>query len=143
MHEENKLKHIMHLVCHGLEIVCAVLMVVGIVLAVIGLLRDTELFHGLISGSGEEFMEYIERVLTIVVGIEFLEMLCQPTSENVIEILVILMARHMIVHETTPMQDLVTCVSIAILFILRRWLKASEQSPNGFALPWKKGGEKE
>ena len=140
MHEEDKLKHIMHKVCHWLELICAALMVVGIVLAVIGLLRETELFHGLITGGGE-FMEYIERVLTIVVGIEFLEMLCQPTSENVIEILVILMARHMIVHETTPVQDLVTCVAIAILFILRRWLKASEQSPSGFALPWKKDKE--
>ena len=56
---------------------------------------------------------------TIVIAIEFLQMLSKPDTDNVIEIILFLVARHMIVGETTPMENLISIVGITILIILR------------------------
>ena len=114
----------------------------GHALSIGGLLRDGSAFRRLLLGE-VPFIEYIERVFAIVIGIEFLEMLCMPSSDNVIQTLIFLVARHMIVSETTPVQDLISIVSIALLFILRSWLRASKSASGGFALPWRKGEGKE
>ena len=142
MRDWNRLKHILHGICRVLELVCAALMVAGILLSIVGMLRDGSMFRRLLWGEGP-FIEYIERVFAIVIGIEFLEMLFKPSSDNVIQTLIFLVARHMIVNETTPVQDLISIVSIAILFILRRWLRASKSEPGGFALFWRKKEGKE
>ena len=61
----------------------------------------------------------------LVIGIEFLGMLCRPSSENVIEVLIFLVARHMIVGDTTPYQDFVSVISVALLCVVRRYLRVS------------------
>ena len=63
----------------------------------------------------------------LVIGIEFLEMLCRPSSENVIEVLIFLVARHMIVGDTTPYQDFVSVISVALLCVVRRYLRITEE----------------
>ena len=116
-------KKILHIVCDVLELIAAALMIIGIVLAVIGLINDGELFRNLLSGD-HAFMVYVERVFAIVIGVEFLEMLCKPTPDKIIQTLIFLVARHMIVGETTPVQDFVSIASIVVLFLLKRWLQA-------------------
>lgn len=130
------LKKALHTVCHVFELLCALLLVVSIALSIVGLVRDGELYRGLVTGDGH-LLEFLERVLAIVIGIEFLEMLCTPSSENVIEILIFLVARHMIVRESTPLENLAAIVSIALLYVLRRWLAASKADPAGFFVPWR------
>lgn len=68
------------------------------------------------------FMEYLDAVFNVVIGIEFLKMLCKPSSANIIEVLIFLIARHMIVQTTTPLEDLLSVVSIGILFFFRRFM---------------------
>ena len=125
-------KGILHHICHILDLVVAALMVVGLALAVVNIVTDVNLFKGILS-SEHAFKEYIERVFTVVIGIEFLEMLCTPTSDSVIQTLIFLVARHMIVGETTPVQDLISIFSIVLLVILRRWLHASREDATGIA----------
>ena len=68
------------------------------------------------------FLEYLDAVFNVVIGIEFLKMLCKPSSANIIEVLIFLIARHMIVQTTTPLEDLLSVVSIGILFFFRRFM---------------------
>lgn len=138
------LKKGLHIVCHVFELLCALLLVVGIALSIIGMVRNGEEYLGLFNGNGH-LVEFLEQVLVIVIGIEFLEMLCTPGSENVIEILIFLVARHMIVRESTPFEALASVVSIALLYVLRCWLAASKADPSGFFLPGRrrKDAEKE
>ena len=67
-------------------------------------------------------MEYLDAAFNVVIGIEFLKMLCKPSSANIIEVLIFLIARHMIVQTTTPLEDLLSVVSIGILFFFRRFM---------------------
>lgn len=131
MLENEKFKRLVQRICGLLELVAAALVLVGILLAIISLLRNGALFRELLSDTGA-LKHYLEQIFTIVIGIEFLQMLCRPNSDNVIEILIFLVARHMIVGDTAPAQDFVSVISIALLCILRRWLRITK---NGQGAP--------
>lgn len=64
----------------------------------------------------EELNHLLEEIFSVVIAVEFLKMLLQPTSQTVIEVLIFLIARHMIVKETGAVQDLLSVISICILF---------------------------
>ena len=107
-----------------LEFIVAVLTLIGILLSVFSLVRDAGIFQQLLTDTSV-FKDYLEQIFLLVIGIEFLVMLCRPNSENVIEILIFLVARHMIVGDTTPYEDFVSVVSVVILCIVRRYLRIS------------------
>ena len=107
-----------------LEFIVAVLTLIGILLSVFSLVRDAGIFKQLLTDTSV-FKDYLEQIFLLVIGIEFLVMLCRPNSENVIEILILLVARHMIVGDTTPYEDFVAVVSVVILWIVRRYLRIS------------------
>lgn len=93
----------------------------GIVVAVITLWP--ELLHYWNNRMSEgAFLKYLDAVFNVVIGIEFMKMLCRPNSANIIEVLIFLIARHMIVQTTTPQQDLLSVLSIGILFFFRRFM---------------------
>ena len=130
------LKYIQH-ACHALELVAALLVLVGIVLALVSLLRDISLFRALASET-DAFAEYLEKIFTVVIGIEFLQMLCRPDSEYVLEILIFLVARHMIIGHTTPFEDFISVISVILLCIVRRYLRIMKQQGNQSFLLWRK-----
>lgn len=119
---EKVLKYIQR-VCEAFELLAAALVLIGIALSVYSLLKDFTFFLPLLElGDVTAFREYMEKIFIIVIGIEFVGMLCRPTSDNVLEVLIFLVARHTIVGDTTPYEDFVSVISIAILCILRWYL---------------------
>ena len=75
------------------------------------------------------FLEFLDAVLGVVIGVEFLKMLCKPNTANIIEALIFVIARHMIVQTTTAGEDLVSVISICMLFLFRRFMLATK--PDG------------
>jgi len=73
------------------------------------------------------FLEFLDRVLDVVIGVEFVKMLCKPNSKNIIEVLIFVISRHMIVQKTTAVEDLVAVISICILFFFRRFMDATRK----------------
>ena len=118
---QRKLRRMTSVVCGILELVVAAVVIAGVALAVLSLfpeianLWEEHVVH-------EAFMEFLENVLTVVVGIEFLKMLCRTSSDNVLETIIFLVARHMIVNTTTPVEDLLSTISIVLLCLVRRYL---------------------
>lgn len=70
----------------------------------------------------EAFLEFISRLLSIVIGIEFFKMLCKPGTETVLEVLMFCIVRHTIVQETSAVENLLTIVGVAIILIVRKLL---------------------
>ena len=126
MERFNKLKVTVHIISEVLEMIAAALMLVGIVFATFSLIKDIDLFKQLLTDT-HFFKEYMEEIFMLVIGIEFLVMLCRPNSENVIEVLLFLVARHMIVGDTTPYEDFVSVVSVALLCVVRRYLRINNE----------------
>ena len=122
----KRLKVTVHIICEVLEMIAAALMLVGILFSTCSLIRNVDLFRELLLDTSS-FRGYMEQIFMLVIGIEFLVMLCKPNSENVIEVLIFLVARHMIVGETTPYQDFVSVVSVALLCVVRRYLRINNE----------------
>lgn len=76
------------------------------------------------------FLEFLDRVLDVVIGVEFVKMLCKPNPRNIIEVLIFVISRHMIVQKTTATEDLVAVISICILFFFRRFMDATRKEKN-------------
>ncbi len=120
----GKIKKYIQTVCEALEMLAAGLVLLGIILAMISILKNIPAFKELLEDV-TTFRHYLEAIFLIVIGIEFLEMLCRPNSDNILEVLIFLVARHMIVGETTPYMDFVSVISVGLLCFLRRYLHVS------------------
>lgn len=120
----EKLRKIIQKICGLLDLIAACLVLIAILCSIFSLVRDASVFQRLLTDPSE-FKHYLEQIFMLVIGIEFLGMLCRPSSENVIEVLIFLVARHMIVGDTTPYQDFVSVISVALLCVVRRYLRVT------------------
>lgn len=112
------------------EVVLAIAVAVLLVMDILGLIPKIGAFWA-VKGDADEFSRLLSSVLGIVVGTEFIKMLIKPTFSNVTEVLVFLIARHVILADATPLDNLISVISIAILFILEYLLKSHNESDSG------------
>lgn len=110
----------------AVELVMAGVVICAIFVAVIALIPEFIHYWDSRMQAGA-FLEFVDAVLDIVIGIEFVKMLCKPNSKNIIEVLIFLISRHMIVQKTTAMEDLLAVISICILFFFRRFMDATKK----------------
>lgn len=115
--------------CEWLEIFMAIAVLIGLGIATVALWPELVHFWENRTQAGA-FLEFLDAVLAVVIGIEFMKMLCRPNSQNIIEALIFLIARHMIVQITTPAEDLLAVISIGILFFFRRFMLATKPDKN-------------
>lgn len=82
----------------------------------------------LFSGEGiDNFNNFLALAFNLVIGIEFIKMLCKHTPETVIEVLLFAIARQLIVEHTSTFENLAGILSIAVLFAIRKFLFCSEK----------------
>ena len=121
-----KLESFIQKSCGIVEIAAALLILVGILLSIFGILKDFMVFGSLIENVSM-FKQYLEDIFIIVIGAEFLQMLCRPTTDNVIEVVIFLLARHMIVEDTSTFENFLSVVSIVFLCVVSRYLRLKEK----------------
>ena len=113
----DKLRKRLYQVSEGLELIIALVAVVGVVIAAVNLFPEL-LVYWQNRTNGEAFLIFLDA--------EFIKMLCKPSSQNIMEVLIFLIARHMIVQKTSALEDLLSVVSIGILFFFRRFMLATK-----------------
>lgn len=112
--------------CEVLEMAVALIVLIGILMTIFSLLSDFEIFRSMLEDTAE-FKPFLEDIFVIVIGIEFLQMLCRPNSDNVMEVLIFLVARHMIIGDTTSFEDFISVISVGLLCVLRRYLRVTKE----------------
>ena len=90
----KKTVRLLQKICRVLELVVAIFVLLGIMTAIISLLKDDIRIFEEVLNDMTAFRHYLEKIFVLVIGIEFLEMLCHPNSDNVIQVLIFLVARH-------------------------------------------------
>lgn len=104
-------------ICDILELLVACIIGIAVLGAIISYVPTLlEHLHGGLTP--DEFLHLLEEVFGIVIGIEFLKMLCKPEFENVIEVLIFLIGRHMIVGHNTAIDNVLSVVAVSILFLV-------------------------
>ena len=103
------------------EIVLSIIILVVIALAGIRLIME-------VAGTAvpdmdtEFFTSFLSQALSLVVGVEFVKMLCRHSAQTVVEVLLFATARQMVVEHLDPVQTLIGIIGIAILFAVRKYL---------------------
>lgn len=118
---KQKLQRLMYNISVSLELVVGVILIIGILVAASGMLHELQiLFDNRLDPSA--FSNFLHMAFNIVIGIEFLKMLCRHNLSSVVEVLLFTVARHMVAVETSSLENLLTVIAVAILFCVRKWL---------------------
>ena len=70
----------------------------------------------------DAFQNFLALAFNVVIGIEFLKMLCRHNMSSAVEVLLFAVARKMVIEHTSPLEDLIMVTAIAILFATRKYL---------------------
>lgn len=116
-------KGILQQICDIIEVILALLVIAGIVAAIAGLIPQLGGFWADRMETGT-LIRFLELVFDIVIGVEFLKMLCKPDADTIVEVLIFLVARHMIIEDTTALEDLLSITSMGILFAIKKYINA-------------------
>lgn len=125
-------KHINEIIYHVsryIEIILSIIILLVIALAGIRLIHEV-LNTSILSMDTEFFNSFLSQALSLVVGVEFVKMLCQHSALTVVEVLMFATARHMVVQHLTLTETLIGVISIAILFAIRKYLMTDNDDMN-------------
>ena len=73
-----KLRKRLYQVSEGLELIIALVAVVGVVIAAVNLFPEL-LVYWKNRTNGEAFLIFLDAVFDVVIGVEFIKMLCKPS----------------------------------------------------------------
>ena len=114
----KKTETIIHKILHFLEVAIAILtliVLVGMVgLEIYKMFTVADYFYSLDG--------FLNNILTIVVGLEFVRMLIDMTPANTLEVLIVAISRQVILSHDNPISNLASVICIAGLFATRRFL---------------------
>ena len=109
----------------------ALSMVILLVIALAGFRLIMEVADtSVMSMDTEFFSAFLSQALSLVVGVEFVKMLCQHSAQTVVEVLMFATARQMVVEHLGSSETLLGVISIAILFGIRKYLMTDNDDMN-------------
>jgi hypothetical protein len=109
---------IFHMAVHILEYAIAVLTILVLIFLI-----GYEIYKMFaIDGYFDSVDTYLQNILTIVVGLEFVRMLINLTPANTIEVLIVAIARQVIVAHGNSLSNIACVLCIAGLFAIRKFL---------------------
>ena len=111
------------------EIVLSVVILAVIALAGIRLIMEV-VNTSVPAMDTEFFTSFLSQALSLVVGVEFVKMLCQHSAQTVVEVLMFATARQMVVEHLGPGETLLGVLSIAVLFAIRKYLMTDNDDMN-------------
>lgn len=109
----------------------ALSIVILVVIALAGIRLIMEIANTSISTMDTQFFTtFLSQALSLVVGVEFVKMLCQHSAQTVVEVLMFATARQMVVEHLGPGETLLGVISIAVLFAIRKYLMTDTDDMN-------------
>ena len=107
------------------EIVLSIVILIVIALAGIRLIYAiTE--TSLMDMDIDFFTKFLANALSLVVGVEFVKMLCRNSAQTVVEVLMFATARQMVVEHMAPTQTLIGVIAIVVLVAIRKFLMTED-----------------
>ena len=117
----NRLNDIVFKIARYTELVVSIIIVIVVAILIVDLIHSI-IQIPLFDVGRDYFMEFLSSALSLVVGVEFVKMLCKHTPETLIEVLMFATARQMVVEHLSTWQTLLGVLSIGALFAIRKYL---------------------
>ena len=103
--------------------------VILVVIAFAGVRLILEITRTSVSEMDMAFFEtFLANGLSLVVGVEFVKMLCRHSAQTVVEVLMFATARQMVVEHFATWETLAGVAAIAILFAIRKYLLIADDA---------------
>ncbi|SFR92276.1 hypothetical protein [Anaeromicropila populeti] len=112
-----------------LEIIIALFIIIAIALSIIHVPQEIGTLWNNLDDT-YAFSNFLKLVFDIVIGIEFIKMLCRHDLNSVIEVLLFATARQMIVEHMSMTNGLIGVLAIGLLFAIRKYLYIEKDSTN-------------
>lgn len=119
----KKTERFFHAVLHVLEVAIAILTLIVLV----GMLGMEIYRMFTVANYFATVDNYLQNILTLVVGLEFVRMLIDMTPANTIEVLIVAISRQVILSHDNPLSNLASVVCIAALFATRKFLISKKE----------------
>lgn len=103
-----------------LEILVGLCILVAIAAATLGLFLNIRLAE--IVSIPETLQNYLTTAMAVIIGIEFVKMIFSYNIDTVVEVMMLAVARQMVLTHTSPIDNLITIISVALLFMIRKFL---------------------
>ena len=113
-------RELMRRLSNLVEMLVGLLMLAALAAALIGLVQSISPVK--LIRDPAAFSEYLSVAAMLVIGVEFVKMLCSHTLDSVIEIMLLAVARQMIVEHTSPAENLIAVASLGVLYLVRKYL---------------------
>ncbi len=114
----NKLSNFFYILVHVFEYLIATLTI--LVLLFLSGLEVYKMFT--VTGYFNSASIYLQNILTIIIGLEFVRMLINLTPANLLEVLVVAIARQIIINHDNPLINISCVLCIGALFAIKKYL---------------------
>ena len=115
------MKNIIQKITRVLELIISAFIIIAILISMVSLLNGLKVLTVNVFQE-DAFQNFLSVAFNIIIGIEFLKMLFKINVYTVIEVLLFAIARQMIVEHSTVYDNFISVASIALLFIIRKYL---------------------
>ncbi len=122
------IRNIIKRVAEGLELVMAILIGIALIYSIIDYIPGAAALLAS-SPDPEVFLVFLEDLFNIVIGIEFIKMLITPNADSVIEVLIFVVARHMIISSKSALDLLLSVISLLLLYgtlLALHWFRSKQ-----------------
>ena len=116
----KKMINIIEKITGFFEITIAFLLLIVIAIKIVEVALDMSGFK--ITILAMDFDRILSVVLTLVIGVEFIKMLCKHTPDTVIDVLLFAMARQIVIYHENSLDLLLGVVAIVGLFAAKKFL---------------------
>ena len=127
MIQSNKTIQLVDKISFSFEVIIAFILLIVVAIKVVELVFN--LMGADISILTMEFEGVLSKMLVLIIGIEFIKMLCKHTPESVIDVLLFAIARQLVIYQDNTMDLFLGIVAIFGLFAARtffvqeRWFR--------------------
>lgn len=122
----KKTEKVLHYIVEIIEIIIAIITLCAMVYLLFTEVAKIFDHNFVVNSHLADSKHFLESILGIVIGLEFVSMLVDFTPANILEVLVLAISRHVIINHTDPVSTIVCVVCIAGLFAIRRFLIPKE-----------------
>ena len=122
----KKMEKLLHYIVEVIEIIIAVVTLCAMVYLLFTEVAKIFVPEFAVNEHLADSKHFLENILAIVIGLEFVSMLVDFTPANILEVLVLAISRHVIINHSDPVSTIVCVVCIAGLFAIRRFLIPKE-----------------
>lgn len=108
-----------------LELILSAIVLCSIVITAVGLIKTLWLAVVQYIQTGQstlDFKLFLSLAIQLIIGVEFVKMLSNHSPASAIEVVLFVIAKRIIVDESTSFEMLLGVVALALLFVVRKFL---------------------